>query len=109
MHTHAYTCTHALKFTVYYVRNNIMLSQHKMQNKTHQDSHKIIFFVLHDCNNNIMAYIHSDTLPLGFNANTLLTDIYILSNLYGRISRVVKAKYCTSAVGTSVMRCLDNE
>ena len=28
----------------------------------------------------------------------------ILSNLYGRISRVVKAKYCTS-----VMRCLDNE
>ena len=36
-------------------------------------------------------------------------DTIILPNPYGRISRVVKAKYCTSAVGTSVMRCLDNE
>ena len=33
----------------------------------------------------------------------------ILSNLYSRISRVVEAKYCTSAVGMSVMHCLDNE
>ena len=33
----------------------------------------------------------------------------MLSNLYGRISRVVKGKYRTSAAGTSVMRYLDNE
>ena len=32
----------------------------------------------------------------------------MLSNLYGRISRVVKGKYCTSAAGTSVMCYLDN-
>ena len=38
-----------------------------------------------------------------------LINTIILSNLYGRISRVVKAKYCTSAVGTSVMCCLDDE
>ena len=33
----------------------------------------------------------------------------LLSNLYSRISLAVKGKYCTSAIGTSVMCYLDNE
>ena len=55
-----------------------------------------------------------DGRPRGVGYNVMCSGIkqqqdIILSNLYDRISGVVKAKYCTNAIGTSVMHCLDNE